>query len=852
MATTKSVKRKTSGKPSAKGRKKSPKMSSHDYKIMVEVTFIVAFALCVLLFLCNFNIIGSVGNAVSRFMFGLLGVLQYIFPIYLFFVIILGMRNMGERNVKARVISLIILFLLICNITDLIGGISKNLSEYSFKELYMYGVDNKKGGGLIAGSFTYLSVKYIGVIGTIIVSIIGSIICIVIASQDAVVNKLKESKDYLETKNENTKEAREEFLKLRQVEREEKKKRDEEKAKAKQEALEIRQAQKTSKEDEKVLRVNKKVSGVTENTLITPKNQEPNKSNMHEITLNDFDVNKGAFISNQIPIAQEPVVDDHISSIKIEKFTPNQDINTFENQISTKNDKSNVSNDKPDVNVEIKQSTVHHKYEFPAISLLTKNKSTSQGDSEEVVRDTARKLIETLEIFGVKAKVDTICQGPTVTRFELLPELGTKVSRIKGLSDDIKLNLATSDIRIEAPIPGKAAVGIEIPNKENQSVLLRDLIDTPEFKKSESNLTFAVGKDISGKVIVYDIDQFPHLLIAGATGSGKSVCINTLIMSLIYKAHPDDVKMIMIDPKVVELSVYNGIPHLLIPVVTDPKKASAALNWAVTEMMERYKKFADMNVRDLKGYNKAVKEKEQTDGPSELYKKLPQIVVIVDELADLIMVAKNEVEDSICRLAQLARACGIHLIIATQRPSVDVITGLIKANMPSRLAFAVSSGIDSRTILDMNGAEELLGKGDMLFYPKGLKKPVRLQGAFVSDSDVNKVVDFLKPQALGNESYAQSIQEKIESSTSSQGSGSNGAISEYDEFFVEAGRYIIQNNKASIGNLQRVYRIGFNRAARIMDKLAEAGVVSGDDGTKARTILMSMEQFENYIEENDL
>ena len=462
------------------------------------------------------------------------------------------------------------------------------------------------------------------------------------------------------------------------------------------------------------------------------------------------------------------------------------------------------------------------------------------------------RLQQTLNTFGVKVTITDISQGPSVTRYELQPEQGVKVSKIVGLADDIKLNLAATDIRIEAPIPGKAAIGIEVPNKENMTVALRDLLESKEFREFNSNIAFAVGKDIAGKTVVADIAKMPHMLIAGATGSGKSVCINTLIMSILYKAHPDDVKLIMVDPKVVELSVYNGIPHLLIPVVTDPKKASAALHWGVSEMEDRYRKFADYNVRDLKGYNKKIETMSVPEG-EERPKKMPQIVIIVDELADLMMVCPGEVEESICRLAQLARAAGIHLIIATQRPSVDVITGLIKANMPSRVAFSVSSGVDSRTILDMNGAEKLLGKGDMLFYPQGYSKPARVQGAFVSDKEVSDVVDYLKNQTLGNvyNSYAEDIEEKIKnigSSGGSSGSGSGGG-NDRDEYFEEAARFIIDKDKASIGMLQRVLKIGFNRAARIMDQLCEYGVVGEEEGTKPRKVLMSMEQFEQLLEE---
>lgn len=480
-------------------------------------------------------------------------------------------------------------------------------------------------------------------------------------------------------------------------------------------------------------------------------------------------------------------------------------------------------------------------YVFPDIALL-KRGVKQQSQSTEEIRETAIKLQQTLKSFGVGVTVTDVSVGPAVTRYELHPEQGVKVSRIVALTDDIKLSLAASDIRIEAPIPGKSAVGIEVPNKENVMVYLGDVIGSETFIQAGSKLSFAVGKDIGGQTVVTDLAKMPHLLIAGATGSGKSVCINTIIMSLIYKASPEEVRLIMIDPKVVELQVYNGIPHLLIPVVTDPKKASAALNWGVAEMTDRYKKFAELGVRDLKGYNARVEavQKDESVPEDQKPKKLPQIVIIVDELADLMMVAPGEVEDAICRLAQLARAAGIHLVIATQRPSVNVITGLIKANVPSRIAFAVSSGVDSRTIIDMNGAEKLLGKGDMLFYPSGIPKPVRVQGAFVSDAEVQAVVDFLT--ADGAAEYSSELALHMEQG-GAQESAQSGAQDERDALFYEAGMLIIEADKASIGMLQRKFRIGFNRAARIMDQLAEAQVVGPDEGTKPRKILMSMEEF---------
>ena len=496
----------------------------------------------------------------------------------------------------------------------------------------------------------------------------------------------------------------------------------------------------------------------------------------------------------------------------------------------------------PTVAEEIKEKEIPKKeYIFPPLDLLKKGVRPEGSTSDKEYRETAIKLQQTLQNFGVGVTVTNISCGPSVTRYELHPEQGVKVSKIVALTDDIKLSLAAADIRIEAPIPGKSAVGIEVPNKENNTVYLRDLLENDNFQHHKSTLAFAVGKDIGGQVVVADIAKMPHLLIAGATGSGKSVCINTLIMSVIFKSKPEDVKLIMVDPKVVELSVYNGIPHLLIPVVTDPKKASGALNWAVAEMTDRYKKFAEYNVRDLKGYNEKIKNIEGIDDPDKP-QKLPQIVIIIDELADLMMVAPGEVEDAICRLAQLARAAGIHLVIATQRPSVNVITGLIKANVPSRIAFSVSSGVDSRTIIDMNGAEKLLGKGDMLFYPAGYPKPQRVQGAFVSDSEVQKVVDFLADQGITTE-YNPEVENKI-ASPSESGSDSG---SSRDEYFAQAGKFIIEKDKASIGMLQRVFKIGFNRAARIMDQLADAGVVGEEEGTKPRKVLMTMDEFRELM-----
>ncbi len=490
-------------------------------------------------------------------------------------------------------------------------------------------------------------------------------------------------------------------------------------------------------------------------------------------------------------------------------------------------------------------------YVPPTFSLLERGSSSRNDETERELRETAYRLQETLRTFGVQVTITDISQGPSVTRYELKPDKGVKVSKIVNLSDDIKLRLAATDIRIEAPIPGKSAIGIEVPNKRETTVHLRELLESREFRRFEGKLPFAVGKDIGGKTVIADISRMPHLLIAGATGSGKSVCINTIILSILYRTSPDKVRLLMIDPKVVELSVYKKIPHLIIPVVTDARKASAALNWAVAEMEKRYKLFAAAGVRDLNGYNALARSYVGEDGEPER-EPMPRIVIIVDELADLMMVAKSEVESAICRLAQLARAAGIHLIIATQRPSVDVITGLIKANMPSRIAFAVSSQVDSRTILDMAGAEKLIGRGDMLFYPQNYQKPARIQGAFVSDDEVSNVVDYIKKHNA-EETHDEEVDRQIEDIAVNGISGSSQAEVKpdpgRDEYFVEAGRFIIEKNKASIGLLQRVFKIGFNRAARIMDQLAEAGVVSEESSTRARQVLMTMPEFEAYLNE---
>lgn len=476
-------------------------------------------------------------------------------------------------------------------------------------------------------------------------------------------------------------------------------------------------------------------------------------------------------------------------------------------------------------------------YEFPPLSLLDRHSAQPGTQKGPDLREQARVLVDTLRSFGVEAKILEVNKGPAVTRFELQPATGVKVSKITGLADDIALNLAAMSVRIEAPIPGKAAIGIEIPNAGNSIVHLSEVLSSESFTSFKAKTAFALGKDIAGTPVVTDISKMPHMLIAGATGSGKSVCINSLITSILYKADPKEVKFIMIDPKVVELSVYNGIPHLLIPVVTDPRKAAGALNWAVQEMTKRYKMFADSNVRDIKGYNELAEFQGE--------KKLEQIIIIVDELADLMMVAPRDVEDAICRLAQMARAAGMHLVIATQRPSVDVITGIIKANVPSRIAFAVSSQVDSRTILDMGGAEKLLGKGDMLFLPMGAAKPTRIQGAFISDKEVERVVSFVKQDDI---KYDEDVIEKIEKGITADKEESGG---DADELLPKAIEIVVEAGQASASLLQRRLSVGYSRAGRLIDQLEARGIIGPHEGAKPRAVLMSRAEYAEMMMQSE-
>ena len=856
------------------------KQSAVNDQAMDDIIMIVSAAVCIFLFLCNFRIIGSFGNAISDFMFGIFGLFAYVAPLFVGGSVIFYNLKRGDYVAIRKFWSVVSLCVMMMVIFELFSADYGETMEYHIKDIYERCSNTRGGGGIIAGSVAYFLYKFLSLVGTILVLCVWAIISLILLTEGAFIGNVKRTgKQVMQKSYEEGGRWQERSERMR----EQKQKRREENAERRNKMEEARRLEAEAKENDKILRMDRKVSGVMMDTSLkdveSAKAEEENiqismplvTDDMHEITLNT-EPEEAVKVSsvykekryNETNYNDTKIIDEGMKELSampepVMATRQPEYVHETESTARIKAVKPEPVMDavKASVEKEINQASkpIVKEYKFPPIDLLHKSKRSGSGNSSTELKETALRLQQTLKNFGVNVTVTDISQGPSVTRYELQPEQGVKVSKIVGLADDIKLNLAATDIRIEAPIPGKAAVGIEVPNKENMAVSLRDLLETNEFKEFGSKLAFAVGKDIGGKTVVTDIAKMPHMLIAGSTGSGKSVCINSIIMSILYKAKPDEVKLIMIDPKVVELSVYNGIPHLLIPVVTDPKKAAGALHWAVAEMSERYKKFADLNVRDLKGYNKAVEASGgMIDG--EPVSVMPQILIIVDELADLMMVAPGEVEESICRLAQLARAAGIHLIIATQRPSVDVITGLIKANMPSRIAFAVSSGVDSRTILDSNGAEKLLGKGDMLFAPQGYPKPARIQGAFVSDEEVSDVVDFLKNQCMGNGSlYDEAIQNQIQnmgSGGSSGGTSGGDGGSDIDEYFVDAARFIIEKDKASIGMLQRAFRIGFNRAGRIMDQLYEAGIVGKDEGTKPRKVLMTEEQFEQYLEESNI
>lgn len=880
-------------------RKKTGKKNAQTQTNQLKNDCIILFSIAcaIILILSNFNIAGTLGRGIKWLMFGLFGVMEYVFPVLLAGSIIFLMVNRELLRVaRIKTTAAYGLFIVLCAMVQCVYN-NPDIADNSIGKIFTYCADYKAGGGFF-GAVLCKALSPIGLIGTFVILMILAIICIVIITERSFISGLKKVGNGSQRL---MKEAKEDYSAYKEhsagrqndmSDDEYRKLREEERARARLKKIEKKEKQLAEKKArEEYLanaRMNNVVRGVTSDTLIKDAQEQAPDIDIHEIVVdterndkysqdiyepdynahnedtfelayddidnNDYYPDNESHVEDIQPdyMSNDYMSDDEVTGAapedvtgyvesSYEDETPYDNDEIFENDVTNEEHKEKTEKEPEQVKPVHKPKKV---YKFPPVSLLKRNPGTASGGKSEY-RVTAQRLQETLLTFGVKVTITDISCGPTVTRYELQPEQGVKVSKIVSLSDDIKLNLAAADIRIEAPIPGKAAIGIEVPNKEAGSVYFRELVESKEFKESQSAISFGVGKDIAGKTIIADIAKMPHMLIAGATGSGKSVCINTIIMSILYKAKPEDVRLIMVDPKVVELSVYNGIPHLLLPVVTDPKKAAGALNWAVNEMTDRYKKFAAMQVRNIKGYNDVVvkKNKEGIDPPME---KLPQIVIIIDELADLMMVAPGEVEDAICRLAQLARAAGIHMVIATQRPSVNVVTGLIKANIPSKIAFAVSSGIDSRVIIDMNGAEKLLGKGDMLYFPSNLPKPLRVQGAFVSDEEVENVVSFLKENAE-EVSYDESIAQATVSQESM--SGSSKGDEERDSLFADAGRFVIENEKGSIGSLQRHFKIGFNRAGRIMDQLADAKVVGPELGTKPRKVEMTMEEFETLLKQ---
>lgn len=860
-----STKAKTS---SAKKTNKDVATEVENSSLGAEIVVWVIGAMMLLLELGNFGICGFV-NYISKFMFGVFGVVEYILPV----VIMFAAFFLHVNEYKKRAVQKVVLGSLVLLCIGMVGQLTTGMEEYNFIRIFKEGYEDETGGGIFCGSLAYLLHAAVGEIGTYIIIILAAIICVVLFAEFSVIDFFKRLINDVSSSDEE-----DEVTDLDKHDRNHKKL-----AKNKKSNDFAEVVTEDFPNDKDDVFTERKRNSILDNISVLPAESDkgilpstqmhtlPINEEVHEITM-DYDINLPGenmeeFVVSKVDV--ETVKEETQKRIRKPRAKKNvvpavlPDDDKMISGANSLPDDSNVSADATN-NFNMENKTVaavknvsakevgksDAEYRFPPLELLQRSK-TSAAMKEDTIRQNAIKLQEVLKSFGVNVTMTNYSCGPSVTRYEMVPEQGVKVSKITGLADDIMMNLAAQSIRIEAPIPGKSAVGIEIPNGSRSGVGFRELIDTEKFIKHPSKISFAVGKDIEGNVVVEDIAKMPHLLIAGATGSGKSVCTNTLIMSILYKARPDEVKLILIDPKQVELKVYNGIPHLLTPVVTDPKKAAGALNWAVAEMTKRYQMFSECNVRNIQGYNEKVKDLE-TSGMVEEEKlvKMPQIVIIVDELADLMMVAKAEVEEAIVRLAQLARAAGIHLVIATQRPSVDVVTGLIKANVPSRIALSVSSGVDSRTIIDSVGAEKLLGNGDMLFYPTMYPKPVRVQGAYISDDEVLNVVEYLKAQN-GESAYSEEVTSQITSSGSSNTTtiGDGGSNNDRDEYFVQAGRFIIDKNKASIGMLQRMFKIGFNRAARIMDQLFEAGVVGPEEGTKPRQVLMSEEQFEEYIDE---
>ena len=768
-------------------------------KVDMNIAVVVLILLSILLMILIYTKSGRIGAELSPMLGGVMGFIKYIIPIGLLLIAIY-MTNNDKEYITHKLIQYGVFLVCVATILTLFQcdiNVNEDFSK-AIEDCYSLG-EKDIGGGVIGATVAFPLITLLGKVGAIILTIGISLIMLIFMFGIRPAEKISEIMEKMAERREERKEERlkekEEDIKLAEKHKE---------TKAERRLREKEEAEKLATQFENQLTINL---------------DDDNKNKKYDHSNDGLDIpffGKKKKQDEEKNDSPDVIEGNLFKQVEEEKTDKTKEVLQLEHTITVEDDN----------------------YEFPPVQLLSEPEKKVNKGGKKLVADTATKLQKTLYSFGVSAKVENVSVGPAITRYELKPAEGVRVSKIANLADDIALNLAAESIRIEAPIPGKQAVVIEIPNKENETVHLREILECDSFVNHKSKLAFALGKDVAGQPIVTDISKMPHVLIAGATGSGKSVCINTLIASIIYKAKPSEVKLLMVDPKVVELSVYNGIPHLLIPVVTAPKKAAGALAWAVQEMENRYQVFASKGVRDIKGYNELMKKETENS-------ILPQIVIIIDELADLMMVSPKDVEDSICRLAQKARAAGMHLVIATQRPSVDVITGIIKANIPSRISFAVSSQVDSRTILDMAGAEKLLGKGDMLFYPAGAPKPTRVQGAFITDQEVEKVVDFIK--ANGEVTYNEDIMEQIENSDKTekeleaeQAADDDGA----DPLLMEAIDTVVETRQASTSFIQRRFKVGYARAGRIIDQMEERGIISGYQGSKPREVLMSKEKWQ--------
>lgn len=817
----KSTKTKTDSKARAKAQEIQAKKNA-DKRVIDEIWAIITIAIGVFLAVASFTGgAGKLGEIVVLCLKGLFGHMAYVLPFYLIvFGILLFARQTSHFSIKT-ILLLFVILLMLCTINS-IRFIEPDKIKWSLdvvKNFYVTGEKLLSGGflGMVLGS---VLVMWLGKSGCWIFTIVVTLVCLLLIINTPVSRFFSQIGDKMEERRLIKENAHLDY--------------------EPEDNQAVQVSMKALSKDEPRHEI-KIVNGSQPQSGYIPLSQSavPHVSEKKSSVLKYM--NDDSLFGRQK--TNTTGLEDKSQTTEGLGLEPKEEAETY-NPIGTpaKKTAERISNKEAReamlTEEDLNQPQTVKKYKKPPINLLERSSGGVRANSN-LLAAKAQKLEETLRNFHVDARVVQVTQGPTVTRYEIQPAVGVKVNSIVRLADDIALNLEAKSIRIEAPIPGKAAVGIEVENDAVTMVRLREIIDSDEFKNSKSKITFAVGKDISGKAIVADLKSMPHLLIAGSTGSGKSVCINSIITSLLYKADPDEVKLILVDPKVVELGNYNGIPHLLIPVVTDPSKAAAALNWAVAEMTDRYKKFAEEGVRDLESYNEYMRANEEPE------KVMPQVVIIIDELADLMMAAPSQIEESICRLAQMARAAGMHLIVATQRPSVDVITGVIKANIPSRIAFAVSSQVDSRTILDMQGAEKLVGKGDMLFNPMGMGKPIRVQGTFVTDGEVHKVIDFVKGQVENNTSYNEDILTKIERTNVQE------SMDDSDELLPEAIDLVVRSGQASVSMLQRRFRIGYNRAARIVDMMEARGIIGPQDGSRPRQVLMTEEELDSLENEGE-